>query len=141
MTLTDKDILQIDASVVTGLLIFLTLSFVSIFSIPNVGPGRDIIRCLPPGIPPYVASLPPDEAEPIVMRYELAYRFLNTSAMLTPFAISAIILLVIQGEGKIRNKVRKAARFLTALGFGMILIIVIIVGMFILPPIAFLSLR
>jgi hypothetical protein len=139
MTLTDKDILQIDATVVTGLLIFLTLSFVSIFSISYDVPGR--MQSLPPGIPPDIASLPPDVAEPIITRYELGYRFLTTSVMLTPFVTSAIILSVIQGEGKIMNKVRKAARFLTALGFGMILIIVIIVGIFILPPIAFLSLR
>ena len=143
MTLTDKDILQIDATVVTGLLIFLTLSFVSIFSDPTVVTSTRFSELFPgiPGIPSYVASLPPSEAGFILTRYEIGYRFLTTGLMLTPFVTSAIILISIQGEGKTRNKVRMAARFLTALGFGIIFTIVTIVGMFILPPLAFLSLR
>jgi hypothetical protein len=80
MRLSDKDILQIDATVTTGLLIFLTISFVGEAILEQIifGPGI-------PGFPFY----DPESAEAI----DIPIRLMLTMAMLAPFVISAVIVL------------------------------------------------
>jgi hypothetical protein len=94
MPLEDKDILQIYATVIAGLLIFLTISFVE----------------------------PPSPVEPKPLFSDISIRLAITIFMLSPFVTSATILLNLDGEAKIATEpLRRAARRSTAIGFVFIL--------------------
>ena len=67
MTLEDKDILQVDATVITGILILLTFSL--------IGPSSD-------------------DPTLVDIEVELTIRLALTVFMLMPFVISAIIILL-----------------------------------------------
>lgn len=94
----NKDILQIDAGVIRGLLIFLTFSFVE---------------------PPPATLYEPAQVEPPPPRFtgDLFNRVLLTVVMIIPFVLSATFLLAIDGEERIANtSFRRFARLMTASG-------------------------
>lgn len=98
MTLEDKDIIEIDATVTTGILILLTFSL--------IGSASDVTT---------LAHI----------EFELSIRIGLTAIMLLPFVTSAIILLV-KKEGqddRVSYSQIRMARKLTATGFGLIPVI------------------
>jgi|SRR5215216_7737920 len=97
MTIEEKDILQLDAAVTTGLFIFMTLSLTQI----------------------------PDLEGPRVITFgDIANRLLLSIMVLIPFVSSAVIVLIsellaehFRGQNKVRNTLRKIAIILTLGGF------------------------
>ena len=113
MTLENKNILQIDATVITGLLIFLTISGIE----PSV-----IDRLSTP-------STPQDQTKP-----ELAPRFRIASIMIIPFGLSALLILLYEtvktefGCLGINEKyLTVGGRLLAISGFGIIVVIIAII--------------
>jgi hypothetical protein len=97
MTLEDKDILQVDATVITGILILLTFSL--------IGPSSD-------------------DPTLVDIEVELTIRLALTVFMLMPFVIFAIIILLKKDEkddDRISHRQTRIAGQITAIGFGLIL--------------------
>jgi hypothetical protein len=96
MTLEDKDILQFDAAIITGLLIFLGISFVTIPSPDNLS--------LSNGIPLDYLRL---------ILGDLSRRFQLTAVLIAPFVISSLIVLtrgLLDEHSRIQNKLSDTSR-------------------------------
>jgi hypothetical protein len=79
MMLEDKDILQVDAAVTTGLLIFLTISFFGTPTSDNEAPASNN------------GTATSTSFEFISL--DLSFRLLFTTAALSPFVVSATMVL------------------------------------------------
>jgi hypothetical protein len=94
MPIEDKDILQLDGTVIAGLLIFLTIS---VFETPSS-----------------------DEAPPSIFSGP-ALRFMATFSMLIPFVLSATLLLLEERDVRLTHAMGQAARISATFGFFWIL--------------------